>query len=276
MPPEQPAFDSSSLHHVADDCRARLRTARPARASRSAIVDAPVLAGADWGAPRPRHRGRCIGKPDAVLRASQLRPRSLPQKPTVIYVWDAEAAGSVDIGCSLNRPQTLRKRELVKSTPFGLRSHFARDRGKNAGSFGEFGAGEPFPEEFVDLKSLERPIFPSFLLPPTLKRCSSILSVFAALVVATVVGVSAQDACIIGCVQQSLSPSTCTSYTDLACVCSNKAFQRASAACLNAKCTTADQQAALELQKQKCGSGGYPDTCLHTPSHYRCHVTTTL
>ncbi|KAH9066000.1 hypothetical protein EDB83DRAFT_2315020 [Lactarius deliciosus] len=83
---------------------------------------------------------------------------------------------------------------------------------------------------------------------------ASPLRVFAALVVATVVGVSAQDACIIGCLQQSLSPSTCTSYTDLTCVCSNKAFQSASAACLNANCTTADQQSALELQLAECGS----------------------
>ncbi|KAH8984798.1 hypothetical protein EDB86DRAFT_3219811 [Lactarius hatsudake] len=82
------------------------------------------------------------------------------------------------------------------------------------------------------------------------------LRVFAALVAATVVGVSAQSACIIDCVEQSESPSTCTSYTDLSCVCSNQAFQSASAACVNAKCTTADQQAALDLQKQNCGSGG--------------------
>ncbi|KAH9020639.1 hypothetical protein EDB85DRAFT_2003958 [Lactarius pseudohatsudake] len=81
------------------------------------------------------------------------------------------------------------------------------------------------------------------------------LRVFAALVAATVVGVSAQNACITGCVRQSESPSTCTSYTDLSCVCFNKAFQSASAACLKAKCTTADQHAALELQKQNCGSG---------------------
>ncbi|KAH8985531.1 hypothetical protein EDB92DRAFT_1351154 [Lactarius akahatsu] len=81
------------------------------------------------------------------------------------------------------------------------------------------------------------------------------LRVFSALVVATVVGVSAQDACIIGCLQQSLSPTTCTSYTNLTCVCSNKAFQSASAACINANCTTADQQAALELQLAECGSG---------------------
>ncbi|KAH9165059.1 hypothetical protein EDB89DRAFT_2126207 [Lactarius sanguifluus] len=81
------------------------------------------------------------------------------------------------------------------------------------------------------------------------------LRIFAALVVATVAGVSAQDACIIGCLQQSLSPSTCTSYTNISCVCSNKAFQSASAACINANCTTADQQAALELQLAECGSG---------------------
>ncbi|KAH9055384.1 hypothetical protein EDB87DRAFT_1579909 [Lactarius vividus] len=79
------------------------------------------------------------------------------------------------------------------------------------------------------------------------------LRVFAVLVAATVAGVSAQNVCVTGCVQQAESPSTCTSYTDLTCVCSNKAFQSAAATCLNTKCTTADQQAALALQKQNCG-----------------------
>ncbi|KAI9441923.1 hypothetical protein H4582DRAFT_2055718 [Lactarius indigo] len=81
------------------------------------------------------------------------------------------------------------------------------------------------------------------------------LRIFATFVAATVIGVSAQDACIIGCLTQSLSPSTCTSYTDLTCVCSNRAFQSAAAQCLNANCTTAEQQSALELQQAECGSG---------------------
>jgi hypothetical protein len=47
--------------------------------------------------------------------------------------------------------------------------------------------------------------------------------------------------------------------TDLSCVCNSTSFQQTAANCLTANCTAADQQAALELQKQECGSM-YPPT----------------
>ncbi|KAI9452280.1 hypothetical protein BJY52DRAFT_1405478 [Lactarius psammicola] len=90
--------------------------------------------------------------------------------------------------------------------------------------------------------------------------------IFATLAVATVVGVSAQDACIITCLQQAVSPSTCTSYTDITCVCSNREFQSTAAACLNANCTTADQAAALELQQSQCGSGSSSSATSTSPA----------
>jgi len=80
------------------------------------------------------------------------------------------------------------------------------------------------------------------------------LRIFTTLVVAAVVGVSAQDTCILNCLQSSLSSSTCTSYTDLTCVCSNTAFQTAAETCLKASCTAADQATALQLQEAECGS----------------------
>jgi len=113
------------------------------------------------------------------------------------------------------------------------------------------------------------------------------LRIFAAFAVATAAGVSAQaglDDCMQKCLTQSLGPNTCTSLfvflfqmiqppprptlselalfssTDVACACSNKAFQSAVAACLNANCTSADQAAALELQQAECGSS----TCSYT------------
>ena len=44
--------------------------------------------------------------------------------------------------------------------------------------------------------------------------------------------------------------------TDLTCVCSSTSFQATAAACLQANCTAADQQAAIQLQQQECG-------CMH-------------
>ncbi|KAN0109448.1 hypothetical protein V8E52_009242 [Russula decolorans] len=75
-----------------------------------------------------------------------------------------------------------------------------------------------------------------------------------ALVVA--VGVSAQtaDACTLACVQVGLANSTCSSFTDLSCVCNSVSFQQTAANCLVANCTAADQQAAQALQKQECPS----------------------
>ncbi|KAI0250132.1 hypothetical protein BJV78DRAFT_1113478, partial [Lactifluus subvellereus] len=75
------------------------------------------------------------------------------------------------------------------------------------------------------------------------------------------VGVSAQsglDTCITGCLTIAEGHSSCTSYTNVSCVCTSKAFQTAAASCLSANCTTADQKAATQLQETQCGNG----TCL--------------
>ncbi|KAI0291240.1 hypothetical protein B0F90DRAFT_1824048 [Multifurca ochricompacta] len=82
------------------------------------------------------------------------------------------------------------------------------------------------------------------------------LHFFVAFAVAAV-GVSGQaglDSCIIGCLQGAVSSNTCASFTDVACVCSNTAFQQAAATCLTSKCTTQDQQTAQQLQQQQCGT----------------------
>ncbi|KAF8491450.1 hypothetical protein F5888DRAFT_1909520 [Russula emetica] len=70
------------------------------------------------------------------------------------------------------------------------------------------------------------------------------------------VGVSSQstDACTLSCVQAGLANSTCSSFTDLSCVCNSTSFQQTAANCLAANCTAADQQAALALQKEECGA----------------------
>ncbi|KAH9957856.1 hypothetical protein BGW80DRAFT_1185570 [Lactifluus volemus] len=78
------------------------------------------------------------------------------------------------------------------------------------------------------------------------------------------VGVSAQsiDACIVTCLTLAEGSNTCNSYTNVSCVCASKAYQNLSSACLKANCTTADQEAALQLQESNCGStstnGIYP------------------
>src|SRR5258708_12812067 len=101
------------------------------------------------------------------------------------------------------------------------------------------------------------------------------LSLFV-LALAAAAGVSAQspDACTLSCVQLGLANSTCSSLcvyilvltflylphaahicsTDLACVCNSTSFKQTAANCLAANCTAADQQAAIQLQKQECGS----------------------
>ncbi|KAI9460348.1 hypothetical protein F5148DRAFT_1286911 [Russula earlei] len=74
------------------------------------------------------------------------------------------------------------------------------------------------------------------------------LHIVFTLALSSAIGVSAQtpDACILGCVNAGLANSTCTSLS--------ASFQSAAAACLTANCTAADQQAALQLQKQECSS----------------------
>jgi hypothetical protein len=79
---------------------------------------------------------------------------------------------------------------------------------------------------------------------------------FFILALVAAAGVSAQtaDACTLTCVQAGLANSTCAAFTDINCICKSTSFQQTAANCLVANCTAADQQAALELQKQECGT----------------------
>ncbi|KAI0072418.1 hypothetical protein K474DRAFT_398330 [Panus rudis PR-1116 ss-1] len=85
-----------------------------------------------------------------------------------------------------------------------------------------------------------------------------------ALVAAAALSVSAQDSsapaatpslstCILGCLTQASSGSSCQSFTDVSCVCSDQTFQQNAAQCLESQCSSDEQQAAIQLQQQECG-----------------------
>ena len=102
----------------------------------------------------------------------------------------------------------------------------------------------------------------------------SLLRIFAALFVAAAVGVSAQDVspCVTTCVMNAEPAGGCTglymllshrlwtsiphalflSSTDITCMCNSQAFQSAATACIQAKCTPAEQQSAKQLQQKQC------------------------
>ncbi|KAG8742928.1 hypothetical protein FRC10_000716 [Ceratobasidium sp. 414] len=67
-------------------------------------------------------------------------------------------------------------------------------------------------------------------------------------------GTGGISACILQCSMQAAQSAGCASFTDPSCVCSNTDFQTAAAECLQANCTAAEQQAALQLQQQLCGA----------------------
>jgi len=84
------------------------------------------------------------------------------------------------------------------------------------------------------------------------------LHIFLSFALVAAVGVFAQtpslDKCLLDCVTQATANSTCTSFTDITCVCSSSSFQSTAAACLQANCTTQDQDTAIQLRNQQCGT----------------------
>ncbi|KAG1867047.1 hypothetical protein C8R48DRAFT_671932 [Suillus tomentosus] len=60
--------------------------------------------------------------------------------------------------------------------------------------------------------------------------------------------------CILSCSSQAASAGGCSSFSDLACVCTSTAFQAAAGACLQANCTTAEVAQAQALQQSQCAS----------------------
>ncbi|KAI0821265.1 hypothetical protein BC629DRAFT_1587558 [Irpex lacteus] len=83
-------------------------------------------------------------------------------------------------------------------------------------------------------------------------------------ILAAAVGVQAQSSsaapaipsglstCLITCVTTAASDAGCSSFTDLQCVCTNPTFLSSATSCLQSSCTSADQQAALQLQSTEC------------------------
>jgi len=83
------------------------------------------------------------------------------------------------------------------------------------------------------------------------------LHFFVLALAAIVVGVSAQtpiSPCILSCSEAGVAEGTCSSPTDLACVCNSPAFQNAVTNCLTTPCTAEEQNVAIELQQQNCAS----------------------
>ncbi|KIY64657.1 hypothetical protein CYLTODRAFT_425021 [Cylindrobasidium torrendii FP15055 ss-10] len=83
---------------------------------------------------------------------------------------------------------------------------------------------------------------------------SSVKLASAALLAALLVGAQDVPSCVLTCSTQSLSSGSCTSVTDIACICSDQAFQAAALSCLQSTCSESELQAALSLQQSQCGS----------------------
>ncbi|KAL4078998.1 hypothetical protein J3A83DRAFT_4367719 [Scleroderma citrinum] len=62
------------------------------------------------------------------------------------------------------------------------------------------------------------------------------------------------SACLLQCVTTAAQSAGCSSFTDLACVCTSSSFQTAASQCLQANCTAADLQTGLTLAQQECAS----------------------
>ncbi|KAI0071467.1 hypothetical protein K474DRAFT_617001 [Panus rudis PR-1116 ss-1] len=60
--------------------------------------------------------------------------------------------------------------------------------------------------------------------------------------------------CILNCLQQASSGTSCSSFTDVSCVCSDTTFQTNASNCLKSSCSSSEQQAALQLQQGQCGA----------------------
>ncbi|QRV98063.1 CFEM domain protein [Ceratobasidium sp. AG-Ba] len=59
--------------------------------------------------------------------------------------------------------------------------------------------------------------------------------------------------CILQCSTQAAQTAKCSSFTDLACVCTSQTFQADAGKCIQSTCSN-EMSAAQELQKQLCAS----------------------
>ncbi|KAK7461286.1 hypothetical protein VKT23_008465 [Stygiomarasmius scandens] len=86
------------------------------------------------------------------------------------------------------------------------------------------------------------------------------------ILVLAVLSASAQtcggNECISSCIQQALPSSTCSSQTDIHCICNDSKFQSAAASCIYSKCP-GQLQAALKLQQEMCSASQCISDCVN-------------
>ncbi|EGO00637.1 hypothetical protein SERLA73DRAFT_178497 [Serpula lacrymans var. lacrymans S7.3] len=58
--------------------------------------------------------------------------------------------------------------------------------------------------------------------------------------------------CVVSCVKSAASTGGCSSFTNVSCICTSTAFQSAALSCLKANCSSAEVQAATQLQQTEC------------------------
>ncbi|KAJ7687600.1 hypothetical protein B0H17DRAFT_682076 [Mycena rosella] len=67
-------------------------------------------------------------------------------------------------------------------------------------------------------------------------------------------GVPGLSACALGCITAAATNSSCGTFSNLACVCTDPNFQAEAGSCLLTECQPAEMQAALQLQQTECGA----------------------
>ncbi|CAE6452220.1 unnamed protein product [Rhizoctonia solani] len=58
--------------------------------------------------------------------------------------------------------------------------------------------------------------------------------------------------CVKSCSDQAATAHGCGSHSNVSCVCTNAAFQKAARECIQSKCTAAELKQALDLQAASC------------------------
>ncbi|KAJ6603341.1 hypothetical protein DFH09DRAFT_1124215 [Mycena vulgaris] len=84
----------------------------------------------------------------------------------------------------------------------------------------------------------------------------------AAAASASAADVGSLSPCALGCINAAAANSSCGTFGNITCLCTDANFQFKAASCLTAECKAADRTAALGLQASQCGASA----CLFLPS----------
>ncbi|KZV98025.1 hypothetical protein EXIGLDRAFT_763891 [Exidia glandulosa HHB12029] len=87
-----------------------------------------------------------------------------------------------------------------------------------------------------------------------------VLVSLAAVFAVAVAQIPTPPPCVLSCSTQAASATDCVSFTNITCACTSEAFKAATLTCLQANCTTADQQTSLALQTALCSSVSSSDS----------------